>query len=74
MKIIITINNEDEAALLTSMAAENALTVEVYSSNIVSGWLKGRIKNAYIGYVTKIDIPTLKEKLGVHTALSIKEV
>jgi len=69
LEILIEITDIDEKNLLVNVAVENGLTVTAYATNIVRGWLQGRIKNDYIGYVKGLDISKLKDKLGDHTKL-----
>ena len=67
--MLIVITDTDEESLLVNVAAENKLTVTEYATNIVRGWLQGRIKNDYIGHVKALDVSELKKKLGNHTKL-----
>ncbi|KPK73013.1 MAG: hypothetical protein AMJ84_02945 [Acidithiobacillales bacterium SM23_46] len=59
----------DEFQLLEEIVAKlNAegqpMTTEQFVNNIVLSWLRGRIKEEYINYVTRQDIATLRAKLG----------
>jgi len=66
MDIKVTVGDE-EYALLVKLASDNKVTLESYASNIVSGWATSQLKGAYIQYVAKTSLTTLKEKLGTMT-------
>ena len=64
MNITINITDPDEIAELQECAAENAKTLEVYASGIVSTWLRTRLHGYYKDKVANMEVTELKQKLG----------
>ena len=49
------------------------LTASEYCGNIVNGYLTNRVRNIFIGHVSKQNTEVLKEKFGSLSKIKIKE-
>jgi len=69
MEILINITDADEIEELKECATDNNMSVGQYASNIVSQWLKARVKNEYLEYVKRLENADLKTKFGDYKKL-----
>lgn len=64
MDIKVVITNQTEIDCLIDIARENNLSVEQYTTNIVTGWLGSQIKDTYIGYIRQLSTNDLVTNIG----------
>lgn len=72
MDIIVTITDEEFIAVLKDVAKSNNMTIEQYTTGIVESWIKGHLRNLYIGHVRNASFSELKSKIGDYSYIKEK--
>ena len=72
MDIVITITDEELTTVLKDIAKSNNMTIEQYAAGIVESWIKGHLRNLYIGHVRNASLSELKSEIGDYSYIKEK--